>query len=105
MMSGYVAMDGSFFSYAAFGGSPGPELKPRIECILNEQYRQVKQLLEQNREAVIAIAEALILRNELTDIDVNGDPQSGRGRAPLPAPGRGEGAVRLRLWRGAQARR
>jgi hypothetical protein len=28
-------------------------------------------LLDQNREAVIAIAEALILRNELTDIDVN----------------------------------
>jgi hypothetical protein len=28
-------------------------------------------MIEQNREAVIAIAEALILRNELTDIDVN----------------------------------
>lgn len=69
-MAGYVAMDGSFYSYAAFNASPGPELKPRIEAILNEQHRQVKQLLEQNRAAVIAIAEALILRNELTDIDV-----------------------------------
>ena len=28
-------------------------------------------MVDQNRDAVIAIAEALILRNELTDIDVN----------------------------------
>jgi cell division protease FtsH len=69
-MAGYVAMDGSFFSYAAFGAAPGPEMKPRIEAILNEQYKQVKALLEANKEAVIAIAEALILRNELTDLDV-----------------------------------
>jgi cell division protease FtsH len=69
-MAGFVAMDNSFFSYAAFGGVPGPELKPRVERILDEQYRAAKRLLESNKEAVIAIAEALILRNELNDIDV-----------------------------------
>ena len=56
----------------AFGGQGmGPDMKPRVEAILNEQFRLVKKLLENNKEAVIAIAEALILRNELTDIDVN----------------------------------
>jgi len=46
-------------------------MKPRVEKLLNEEYRKVKQLLENNKEGVISIAEALILRNELTDIDVN----------------------------------
>ncbi|NTU81166.1 MAG: AAA family ATPase [Chloroflexales bacterium] len=71
-MVGAVGMDESFFSYLTFGmqGLAAPDMKPRVEAILQEQYRQVKQLLENNREAVIAIAEALILRNELTDIDV-----------------------------------
>jgi cell division protease FtsH len=72
MMVGAYGMDNSFFSYLTFGmqGLSAGDIKPRIEAILQEQYRQVKQLLGQNREAVIAIAEALILRNELTDIDV-----------------------------------
>ncbi len=72
MMVGAYGMDESFFSYLTFGmqGLSAGDIKPRIEAILQEQYRQVKQLQEQNREAVIAIAEALILRNELTDIDV-----------------------------------
>jgi ATP-dependent Zn protease len=72
MMVGAYGMDESFFSYLTFGmqGLNAPDIKPRIEAILQEQYRQVKSLLENNPEAVIAIAEALILRNELTDIDV-----------------------------------
>jgi cell division protease FtsH len=72
MMVGAYGMDNSFFSYLTFGmqGLNAGDIKPRIEAILQEQYRQVKLLLEHNREAVIAIAEALILRNELTDIDV-----------------------------------
>lgn len=72
MMVGAYGMDESYFSYLLFGlqGLSAGDIKPRIEAILQEQYRQVKQLLEHNREAVIAIAEALILRNELTDLDV-----------------------------------
>lgn len=72
MMVGAYGMDESYFSYLLFGlqGLSAPDIKPRIEAILQEQYRQTKQLLENNREGVIAIAEALILRNELTDIDI-----------------------------------
>jgi hypothetical protein len=69
-MVAFIAMDNSFFSYAGTGNI-SPDLKPRIERILDEQYREAKRLLESNKEAVIAIAEALILRNELNDIDVN----------------------------------
>jgi hypothetical protein len=70
-MLGVYGMGDSLFSYLALGGIPqdGALRKP-VEELLAEQFRQVKQLLEQNREAVIAIAEALIMRNELTDIDV-----------------------------------
>ncbi len=72
-MVGALGMDGSFYSSLVFGmeGVGSPDMKPRVEKLLNEEYRKVKQLLENNKEGVIAIAEALILRNELTDIDVN----------------------------------
>jgi ATP-dependent Zn protease len=72
-MIGAYGMDNSFYSYLAFGtqGMAAPDVKMRVEAILNEQYRKVKRLLENNQEAVIAIAESLILRNELTDIDVD----------------------------------
>jgi ATP-dependent Zn protease len=74
-MVGAFGMDDSFYSYLPFGGSEArmanPELKQRVEIILDQEYRKVKKLIESNKEAVIAIAEALILRNELTDIDVD----------------------------------
>ncbi|MCS6940296.1 MAG: AAA family ATPase, partial [Roseiflexus sp.] len=72
-MVGAYGMDNSLYSHLTFGmqGLASPDIKMRVEAILNEQYRQVKALLESNKEAVIAIAEALILRNELTDLDVN----------------------------------
>jgi len=72
-MIGALGMDGSFYSSLVFGmeGVASPDMKPRVEKLLNEEYRKVKQLLENNKEGVISIAEALILRNELTDIDVN----------------------------------
>jgi cell division protease FtsH len=72
-MVGAYGMDNSFYSHMTFGmeGLAAPDIKARVEAILKEQFRQVKQLLENNKEAMIAIAEALILRNELTDIDVD----------------------------------
>jgi cell division protease FtsH len=71
-MVGAYGMDNSFYSYLTFGmqGAADPSVKARVEAILNEQYRLVKGMVEHNKEAVIAIAEALILRNELTDLDV-----------------------------------
>ncbi|KAB8143337.1 AAA family ATPase [Chloroflexia bacterium SDU3-3] len=77
LIVGAYGMDSSFISYLPMGFSgmlqatmSNPELKARMDRILNEQYARVKALIEQNKEAVSAIAEALILRNELTDIDV-----------------------------------
>jgi len=78
LLVGAWGMDGSIISYLPMGvgalfqaATSSPDLKPRVEAILNEQYRIVKSMLELNKEAVSAIAEALILRNELTDLDVN----------------------------------
>lgn len=73
MMVGAYGMDNSFYSHLTFGmqGVSSPEVKTRVEHILKQEYAKVKTMLENNKEAVTAIAEALILRDELTDIDVN----------------------------------
>jgi ATP-dependent Zn protease len=77
LLVGAWGMDGTIMSYLPMGvgglfqaATSSPDLKARVEAILNEQYRLVKSMLELNKEAVSAIAEALILRNELTDLDV-----------------------------------
>jgi cell division protease FtsH len=71
-MLGYYGMGDSLFSYGAFGGvQPDGAMREQVEQLISEEYRKVKKLIEANKEAVIAIAEALILRNELTDIDVD----------------------------------
>lgn len=63
---GLVGMGGSLFSYAAFGNNnPDGELKRDIERLLDEQYQRVQRLLQENRDAVVAIAEGLLEREEL----------------------------------------
>ena len=68
---GAAGMEDTLFSYETAGGLDSPELRPRVEKLLQNQFRFAKAMLENNKEAVTAIAEALILRNELTDIDLN----------------------------------
>src|SRR5258706_1631353 len=71
-MLGYFGMGDSLFSYAAFGGAqPEGALRGPVEQLINEEYRKIKRLIEANKDGVIGIAEALILRNELTDLDVD----------------------------------
>src|SRR5207249_3177162 len=72
-MIGAYGMDESFYSYLTFGtqAMASGELKPRVERLLDREYSKIKRLIESNKDTVIAIAEALILRNELTDIDVD----------------------------------
>jgi cell division protease FtsH len=74
-MVGAYAMDGQLFSYLPLRDISqamlSPDVKVRVENILQTEYGKVRKLIANNREAVAAIAEALILRNELTDIDVN----------------------------------
>jgi ATP-dependent Zn protease len=68
---GAYGMDGTITSYLAFanglGASPQalPDLTKRVEVLLQSQLRAVKQLFMEHREAVIAVAEALIERDEL----------------------------------------
>ncbi|GHO92639.1 ATPase [Reticulibacter mediterranei] len=67
-------MDGTFTSALAFsntnpltGGNPFalPGVAERTEKLLQSQFEAVKQLFRDHSEAVIAVAEALIERNEL----------------------------------------
>ncbi len=69
---GAYGMDGTLVSYLAFvngitGASPTalPEIVERTEAILQSQMKAVKRLLQEHSEALIAVAEALIERDEL----------------------------------------
>ncbi len=68
---GAWGMDGTLISFAAFssplGGTPNmlPDFSKRVEVVLQSQMKGVKRLLQDHREALIAVAEALIERNEL----------------------------------------
>src|SRR5579862_1187806 len=63
---GMCGMGGTLYAPLAFGQwQPDGELKHQIEVLLDEQYKKVKILLEANRESVTAIAEALLVREEL----------------------------------------
>lgn len=67
---GAYGMDGTLTSYLAFsykGGNPlsNSTLAKRVEALLQAQLKAVKELFRQHSEAVIAVAEALIRRDEL----------------------------------------
>ena len=73
MYVGAYGMDGTLSSILAFqqlgggvgGGMPIPKLAERVETLLQAQMKEVKQLFHDHSEAVIAVAEALIERDEL----------------------------------------
>ena len=68
---GMCGMGGSLYAPMAFGQFvPDGELKHQIEILLDEQYKSVRLLLEANRESVTAIAEALLIREELDGDEV-----------------------------------
>lgn len=68
---GMCGMGGSLYAPLAFGQwQPDSELKHQIEILLDEQYKSVRVLLEANRESIIAIAEALLIREELDGDEV-----------------------------------
>ena len=69
---GAYGMDGTLISYAAFanpltgtGSMHLPDLVERTEGVLQSQFKAVKHLLQEHSEALIAVAEALIERDEL----------------------------------------
>jgi len=67
---GLYGMDGTLTSYLPMmsvgGGVAGvPKLSERVEAILQSQFQAVKRLFKEHREAVMAVAESLIERDEL----------------------------------------
>src|SRR5947209_7709242 len=67
---GLYGMDGTLTSYIPFmsvgGGVAGvPKLSERVEAVLQSQFKAVKRLFKEHREAVMAVAESLIERDEL----------------------------------------
>src|SRR5436305_8713882 len=67
---GLYGMDGTLTSYLPFmsvgGGVVGvPKLSERVEAVLQSQFKAVKRLFKEHREAVMAVAESLIEGNEL----------------------------------------
>jgi cell division protease FtsH len=68
---GMCGMGGTLYAPMAFGQfAPDQELKHQIERLLDEQYKKIRLLLEANRETVAAIAEALLVREELDGEEV-----------------------------------
>ncbi|MGH2461594.1 MAG: AAA family ATPase [Chloroflexota bacterium] len=66
---GLLGMNGSLYSAAAFGGAD-PSMKKDVEKLLHDQFLRVKNLLNMNRDLVVAIAETLLQRLELSGDDV-----------------------------------
>ena len=67
---GLYGMDGTLTSYLPLlstgGGTAGvPKLSERVEAVLQSQFHAVKRLFKEHREAVMAVAETLIERDEL----------------------------------------
>jgi len=68
---GMCGMGDTLYAPMAFGQmQPDGELKHDIEVLLEDQYKKVKMLLEANKETVVAIAEALLIQEELDGDEV-----------------------------------
>jgi cell division protease FtsH len=67
---GYLGMNGSLYSTAAFGEPADPGMKREIDKLLREQFLKVKNLLNANRDLVVAVAETLLQRLELNGDDL-----------------------------------
>jgi ATP-dependent Zn protease len=74
---GVYGMDGTLTSFMAFSDALGganlalvPKMAERVEALLQSQLRAVKQLLLEHNEALIAVAEALIERDELVTEEI-----------------------------------
>ena len=70
---GYYGMGNSFYSYLAMPSGLGgidPDTKRRIEALLDEQYREVNQLLAEHADEVHIVSERLLEELELNGEDV-----------------------------------
>jgi cell division protease FtsH len=67
---GACGMDGTFVSVRNNLDIKVPDYTERVEAVLQNQYKEVKQLFRDHSEALIAVAEALIERDELLADDI-----------------------------------
>lgn len=74
---GLYGMDGTLSSYIGFANPIGginpmsiPSLAERTEAVLQSQFKAVKRLFQEHSEALMAVAEALIERDELVAEDI-----------------------------------
>ena len=67
---GLYGMDGTLTSRANSLDVGIPKFAERIEAVLQSQFKAVKRLFQEHSEAVIAVAEALIERDELLAEDI-----------------------------------
>jgi ATP-dependent Zn protease len=92
----YIAMygmNGSLYSNLAFNeAQPDPKLKREIERLLDQQFAKVKAFLDDHRDEVIAIAEELLEKEDLTGddvIDILNDLEQRKRIAAATAPTNG----------------
>jgi len=62
---GAFGMNGSLYAVGAFGEAPDPRMKREVEKILDEQFKKVKSLLAEYREAADEIVEVLLRRDDI----------------------------------------
>jgi ATP-dependent Zn protease len=68
---GAFGMDGTLSSYLPLGDPKAlPGLAERVETLLQEQFKAVKKLLQDHNEALIAVADALIEKDELVSDEI-----------------------------------
>jgi cell division protease FtsH len=68
---GAYGMDGTLISFGPLGDPKAlPGLAERVEKLLQEQFKAVRKLLQDHSEALIAVAEALIERDELVSDEI-----------------------------------
>ncbi|MCL5957761.1 MAG: AAA family ATPase [Chloroflexi bacterium] len=68
----WFGMNGSLYSARAFPqAAPDDRTKLQIEKLLDEEFNKVKKLLDENRDAVTAIAEALLEQGELDGDEIS----------------------------------
>ena len=93
-MLSHWGMDGSFYSTGPFGNAVGatdPNMRRRIDQLLDQQYRKAKALLSEYSGAVHELAQELMKHDEVDGQDVEEmvrrwDEQIAEGKAPKVLP-------------------
>lgn len=85
---GWYGMDGTLYSYRAFGEQvPDEKMKVRINELLEKQKEAVKELLAREERLIHAIAQALLERDELSEDELIRLADEVKAQESPPSPG------------------